>query len=584
MFAQTMIGTPYYMSPEMCEDRPYDEKSDVWSLGVVLYECCTQRHPFSADNQVCVRVHAAGACASRAAVEAPEGRWLARARVTARQRAPPRQTGAVAARVGWCQHARTGRADAQDPAGAVPAHQHQLQPQPGRRAQGLPHTGGDAGAAAGGSSHTRRGQPPLLVVWSLAVVAAAAAQPGVRARACVNTTLQDASKRPDTGDLLAMRAVRERAACLGLELPPLPEAACAGAGACLCARVRMEGRIVAAHAAQPVTAFVVCCNMHTHTGRGLLAASPSRRGLAAGRSFTSMRSHAATPAGGGEQQAAPAPAQAQVLTPAVVLLQPSLLPPAPVSGSSSSSRSPTPPVGRSPSVRAGSRRALLSPREQQGGAEAPVAAAGLGGGAGSLEALGVAAVAAGRPASAGAKKPLAAGGGAAGPAAGESAADSGEVGAPVVGTLAFCLPTTTTCDQCSCRARRATCAGAPLDTHLQALRVSAAAAPGAAAAAGAAADAAAGAAAGAASGDRCQALQQALRSVRKQIITQVSVCSGTGAAGAHARPCAQWLAAPHAAPSTPVLPLLLCANADTTGGAAGGGRPARGLPGSSAGG
>lgn len=50
--ARTMIGTPYYLSPEMCEDKPYNEKSDVWALGVGLYECCARRHPFDAENQV----------------------------------------------------------------------------------------------------------------------------------------------------------------------------------------------------------------------------------------------------------------------------------------------------------------------------------------------------------------------------------------------------------------------------------------------------------------------------------------------------------------------------------------------------
>ncbi|WIA21015.1 hypothetical protein OEZ85_005347 [Tetradesmus obliquus] len=50
-FAKTVIGTPYYLSPEMCEDKPYNTKSDVWALGVCLYECCTQKHPFDADNQ-----------------------------------------------------------------------------------------------------------------------------------------------------------------------------------------------------------------------------------------------------------------------------------------------------------------------------------------------------------------------------------------------------------------------------------------------------------------------------------------------------------------------------------------------------
>lgn len=50
-FAHTMVGTPYYLSPEMCEEKPYNEKSDVWALGCVLYEMCTQKHPFEANNQ-----------------------------------------------------------------------------------------------------------------------------------------------------------------------------------------------------------------------------------------------------------------------------------------------------------------------------------------------------------------------------------------------------------------------------------------------------------------------------------------------------------------------------------------------------
>ena len=44
--ASTAVGTPYYLSPEICENKPYDHKSDVWSLGCILYELCAQRHPF----------------------------------------------------------------------------------------------------------------------------------------------------------------------------------------------------------------------------------------------------------------------------------------------------------------------------------------------------------------------------------------------------------------------------------------------------------------------------------------------------------------------------------------------------------
>lgn len=36
-FASTKIGTPYFLSPEICEEKPYSDKSDVWSLGCILY-------------------------------------------------------------------------------------------------------------------------------------------------------------------------------------------------------------------------------------------------------------------------------------------------------------------------------------------------------------------------------------------------------------------------------------------------------------------------------------------------------------------------------------------------------------------
>lgn len=42
----TQTGTPYYASPEVWKDKPYDEKSDIWSLGCVLYELVSLRPPF----------------------------------------------------------------------------------------------------------------------------------------------------------------------------------------------------------------------------------------------------------------------------------------------------------------------------------------------------------------------------------------------------------------------------------------------------------------------------------------------------------------------------------------------------------
>ncbi|CAG8760463.1 16789_t:CDS:2, partial [Dentiscutata erythropus] len=49
--AQTYVGTPYYMSPELIAESHYDTKSDIWSLGCLLYELCALQPPFQAKSQ-----------------------------------------------------------------------------------------------------------------------------------------------------------------------------------------------------------------------------------------------------------------------------------------------------------------------------------------------------------------------------------------------------------------------------------------------------------------------------------------------------------------------------------------------------
>ena len=55
-FAKTIVGTPYYLSPELCEDRPYDEKSDVWAVGCIAFELAERKRAFEAGNQAALIV------------------------------------------------------------------------------------------------------------------------------------------------------------------------------------------------------------------------------------------------------------------------------------------------------------------------------------------------------------------------------------------------------------------------------------------------------------------------------------------------------------------------------------------------
>lgn len=48
--AYTVVGTPCYISPELCEGKPYNQKSDIWALGCVLYELTTLKRAFEAQT------------------------------------------------------------------------------------------------------------------------------------------------------------------------------------------------------------------------------------------------------------------------------------------------------------------------------------------------------------------------------------------------------------------------------------------------------------------------------------------------------------------------------------------------------
>ncbi len=50
--AKSIVGTPYYLSPEILNENPYNMKTDIWALGVLLYELTALRRPFIAKDLV----------------------------------------------------------------------------------------------------------------------------------------------------------------------------------------------------------------------------------------------------------------------------------------------------------------------------------------------------------------------------------------------------------------------------------------------------------------------------------------------------------------------------------------------------
>lgn len=55
----TAIGTPHYMSPELLRGERCTLKSDVWSFGIILWECVTRSIPYSGMNPIVVMQHVA---------------------------------------------------------------------------------------------------------------------------------------------------------------------------------------------------------------------------------------------------------------------------------------------------------------------------------------------------------------------------------------------------------------------------------------------------------------------------------------------------------------------------------------------
>ena len=50
---KTLVGTPFYLSPEMFQSKSYRYEPDIWALGIILYELCELRTPFQDANSFC---------------------------------------------------------------------------------------------------------------------------------------------------------------------------------------------------------------------------------------------------------------------------------------------------------------------------------------------------------------------------------------------------------------------------------------------------------------------------------------------------------------------------------------------------
>jgi NIMA (never in mitosis gene a)-related kinase len=50
MMGRSIVGTPHYLSPEMCDNKPYGKKSDMWALGCILAEMCLLTKAFNGSG------------------------------------------------------------------------------------------------------------------------------------------------------------------------------------------------------------------------------------------------------------------------------------------------------------------------------------------------------------------------------------------------------------------------------------------------------------------------------------------------------------------------------------------------------
>jgi serine/threonine protein kinase len=108
----TIVGTPGYMSPEQFEGQGVDERSDLYSLGVVLFELLTARLPFTGQTPLAVALkHKTEAPPAPRALRRDLPAWLERVVLTCLEKEPARRFASAAELAAELRLPRSGRVE-----------------------------------------------------------------------------------------------------------------------------------------------------------------------------------------------------------------------------------------------------------------------------------------------------------------------------------------------------------------------------------------------------------------------------------------------------------------------------------------